>query len=148
MEKEIWLIFYRKNTKKPTIFYEDALDEALCFGWIDGKLKKLDKERYMIRFTPRRPKSQWSANNVARYRKLLKEGLVTNAGREAFGEKAFVYTSRSNRPGAIDWHLAHKMPKNPTQEERITWHIEHQKYCGCRPIPQKLIGIIGKRGQL
>ena len=80
-KKEIWLIQYKKATKKPSINYVDAVEEALCFGWIDGLEKSMDTERYALRFSPRRPKSNWTNTNKERARKLIAEGKMTEAGR-------------------------------------------------------------------
>ena len=79
-EDGIWLIFFRKEVGKPTIEYESAVEEALCFGWIDSIIKKLDDERYVRKFTPRRDKSQWSESNRKRVRKLMRQGLMTKSG--------------------------------------------------------------------
>lgn len=79
--KEIWLIQYKKATKKPSIKYVDAVEEALCFGWIDGLEKSMDAERYALRFSPRRPKSNWTNTNKDRARRLIAEGRMTPAGR-------------------------------------------------------------------
>ena len=68
-EKEIWVVFYKKHTGKPTLPYDDVVEEALCFGWIDGLLKRVDDEKYIVRCTPRRPKSVWSELNKKRARK-------------------------------------------------------------------------------
>ena len=62
-EKEVWLVYYRKEAEKPRIPYNDAVEEALCFGWIDSINKKLDEERNVQRFSPRRPKSEYSQTN-------------------------------------------------------------------------------------
>lgn len=83
-EKEIWLIYYKKSTGKPTIEYNDAVEEALCFGWIDGIEKGIDEERFAGRFTPRRPKSNWSDSNKERMKKLIKTGEMTKAGLAVF----------------------------------------------------------------
>ena len=80
-KKEIWLIQYKKATKKPSIKYVDAVEEALCFGWIDGLEKSMDAERYALRFSPRRPKSNWTNTNKDRARRLIAEGRMTPAGR-------------------------------------------------------------------
>jgi len=82
--KEIWLIYPKKHSGKVRIPYGDAVEEALCFGWIDGQTGKLDGERYVQRFTPRRPSSRWSAINIGRVRKLIAAGKMTAAGLEAF----------------------------------------------------------------
>lgn len=137
-KSEIWLVFYKKSSGKQTVSYRQALDEALCFGWIDGIEKSIDNERYALRFTLRRNISKWSEYNVKRFEELLKKGVVTNAGKLAYKNKGEVYTAHSMTKEAVAWHLAHKMPKNPTLEERLAWHREHKKHCGCRPIPKSL----------
>lgn len=78
--KEIWLIAYRRRSDKPSVPYLDAVEEALCFGWIDGIAKKLDAERTAQRFTPRRPKSNWTELNKERARRLIASGQMTAAG--------------------------------------------------------------------
>ena len=79
-EAEVWLIFYKKETSKPTIGYEDAVEEALCFGWIDSIIKKIDDARYARKFTPRKDNSKWSALNKKRANKMIKEGRMTDVG--------------------------------------------------------------------
>ena len=79
--KEIWLIQYKKFTQKPSIPYVDAVEEAICFGWIDGFEKGMDDQRYAKRFTPRRQKSLWTDTNIERARKMIEEGKMTEAGR-------------------------------------------------------------------
>lgn len=79
-EKGIWLIYYKKHTGKPRVPYNEAVEEALCFGWIDSTVKRIDDERYMQQFTPRKPKSNWSHSNKKRVEKLIQEGKMTNAG--------------------------------------------------------------------
>lgn len=76
----IWLIYYKKPSGKPRIPYNDAVEEALCFGWIDGKIKRVNDDYYIQWFTPRRPGSRWSALNIARAQKLTKEGRMTPEG--------------------------------------------------------------------
>src|SRR5918999_6552667 len=79
-EKEVWLIYYKKHTNQPRIPYDDAVEEALCFGWIDSIVQKIDEERYAQKFTPRRNSSNWSESNRRRLRGLLKAGKMTPAG--------------------------------------------------------------------
>jgi len=81
-KKEIWLVFHAKNTQKPSLPYRHAVEEALCFGWIDGISKKIDGERRVQRFTPRRPKSHWTELNKERARRLIESGKMTEAGRQ------------------------------------------------------------------
>jgi uncharacterized protein YdeI (YjbR/CyaY-like superfamily) len=78
--KEIWLVYYKKTSGKPGISYEESVLEGLAYGWIEGQNKSIDTETYAARFTPRRPKSNWSASNLARARKLLAEGRMAEPG--------------------------------------------------------------------
>lgn len=76
----IWLVFAKKHTGLPTLSYEDAVLEALCFGWIDSLMKSIDDRFHMQMFTPRKPKSAWSVTNKARLAKLMKAGVMAPAG--------------------------------------------------------------------
>jgi len=80
----VWLVHYKRETGRPQIEYEAAVEEAICFGWIDGKIRKLDQERYARLFTPRKPKSTWSRINIGRARKMTQEGKMTAAGAAVF----------------------------------------------------------------
>jgi uncharacterized protein YdeI (YjbR/CyaY-like superfamily) len=80
-ESEIWLVFHKVHTGRPTIAYKDALDEALCFGWIDSLIKRLDDERYARKFTPRKADSRWSTVNRKRYAALQASGRLMPAGK-------------------------------------------------------------------
>jgi uncharacterized protein YdeI (YjbR/CyaY-like superfamily) len=82
-EKEIWLVFYKKASGKPRLPYNYAVEEALCFGWIDSIAKKVDEESFAQRFTPRRSGSPISEMNKERVRRLLKKKLMTKAGLDA-----------------------------------------------------------------
>ena len=79
-KKEIWLIYYKKTSGKTGITYEESVEEALCFGWIDGAIKGIDGDTYAGRFTPRRAKSPWSESNRVRVARLLRDGKMTEAG--------------------------------------------------------------------
>ena len=83
-ETEVLVGFYKKATGRPSITWPEAVDQALCFGWIDGVRRRIDDETYAIRFTPRRPTSKWSAVNARRMQELEEAGLVHPAGRVAF----------------------------------------------------------------
>ena len=75
-EKEIWLVYYKKATGKPRIEYNDAVEEALCFGWIDSTVRKLDEERFAQKFSRRNPKTAYSQSNKERLSKLIAEGRI------------------------------------------------------------------------
>jgi uncharacterized protein YdeI (YjbR/CyaY-like superfamily) len=81
---ELWVGMYKKSTGKVSITWPEAVDEALCFGWIDGIRKSLTDESYMNRFTPRKARSNWSAINIARVKELTEQGRMTPAGLAAF----------------------------------------------------------------
>src|SRR5919206_1474760 len=80
-EREVWLVYYKKHTGRPRVPYDDAVEEALCFGWIDSLVKTLDADRYIQKFTPRVNARKWSRSNLERVKKLLREGRMTEAGR-------------------------------------------------------------------
>jgi len=75
-EKEIWLVYYRKESGKPRIAYNDAVEEALCFGWIDSIIRTIDDESFAQRFSPRKPKSRYSQANKERLKALIEQGKV------------------------------------------------------------------------
>jgi uncharacterized protein YdeI (YjbR/CyaY-like superfamily) len=79
-KREIWLIYYKQGTGKPRVAYGEAVEEALCYGWIDTTVKTIDAERYAQRFTPRKPGSNWSTSNLIRIERLVAAGLMTPAG--------------------------------------------------------------------
>ncbi|HSE63154.1 MAG TPA: YdeI/OmpD-associated family protein [Thermoanaerobaculia bacterium] len=79
-ESEIWLVYNKKQSGRPRVAYAEAVEEALCFGWIDGITKPMDENRYAQRFTPRREKSNWSPLNRQRFARLVNEGRMTPAG--------------------------------------------------------------------
>jgi len=93
---EVWLVCYRKDSGRPRVEYGEAVEEAICFGWIDSKVKKLDEERFAQLFTPRKPKSKWSPSNIARAKRMIQEGKMTPAGLKVF-------------------HPSNKTPSLPTQ---------------------------------
>ncbi len=76
----VWLVYYKQDTNRPSLSYEDSVREALCFGWIDSIIKKIDEAKYVRKFTPRSPGSDWSLSNKRRIAKLIEAGLMTQAG--------------------------------------------------------------------
>ena len=92
--------FHKKSSGNPSVTYPKAVDEALCFGWIDGVRKSVNTDSYRVRFTPRKPKSQWSAVNIRRARQLVDSGRMQAAGLKAFEgaaaqSRAYSYEQRS-----------------------------------------------------
>jgi len=78
LEKEVWLVYYKKHTGKPRIPYNDAVEEALCFGWIDSTVRRIDEDRFAQRFSLRNPKTPYSQANKERLRELVKQGKVVD----------------------------------------------------------------------
>lgn len=95
-EKEIWLVYYKKGSARPRIAYNDAVEEALCFGWIDSTIRTIDDKRFAQRFSPRKPKSSYSPANKERLKSLLKKKKLIKEVRETLGDvldEAFVIPS-------------------------------------------------------
>lgn len=93
-EKEIWLVYYKKETGKPRIGYNEAVEQALCFGWIDSIVRSLDEDRTVQRFSPRKPGSGYSQQNIERLRHLVAQGLVMEEVVSSLGdllEREFVF---------------------------------------------------------
>jgi uncharacterized protein YdeI (YjbR/CyaY-like superfamily) len=81
---EIWVGLYKKGASKSGITMQEALDQALCYGWIDTKGMRIDDERWKVRFVPRRPNSNWSERNIARVEELIADGLMQEPGLRAY----------------------------------------------------------------
>src|SRR3989449_450609 len=106
---EIWLIYYKKQSGKPRIPYNHAVEEALCYGWIDSLLKPIDADRYTQRFSPRRPTSRLSAMNRERVRRLIASGRMTRFGLESI-KHAFDH-KRDAKP-RLKWAIPLEAPEN------------------------------------
>ena len=134
---ELWVGFYRKGCGKTGATYQDVLDQALCFGWIDGVRKKIDDESYTNRFSPRRPRSIWSLVNIRRVGELKKHGLMAEPGLEAFKardlRRSGMY-SFENRPKVLPPDLARTFKSNtaawtfweaqpPGYRRMMTWFV-------------------------
>ena len=139
-EAEVWLVFYKRQTGVASIAYEDALDEALCFGWVDSLVKRLDDRRYAIKYTPRKPDSRWSDKNRRKYAALKASGRLQPAGIErpptgrGYGPRparlplpaklpAYIQAALSKRPAA----LRHFEALPPSQRRRYFAWIESAK---------------------
>jgi uncharacterized protein YdeI (YjbR/CyaY-like superfamily) len=137
MTRELWVGFYRKSSGRPSITWQESVDEALCFGWIDGIRKRVDEISYKIRFTPRRRGSIWSAINTQRARELAKQKRMQPAGLKAFvariGYKSGIY-SYEQRPQELVDPYARMLKKNkvawdffqaqpPSYRKMMSWWI-------------------------
>jgi uncharacterized protein YdeI (YjbR/CyaY-like superfamily) len=78
----VWLVFWKKHTGMPCLSYDDAVEEALCYGWVDSLVRRVDEDRYAQKFTPRKPDSAWSTSNRERYAALKSRGLLAAPGRK------------------------------------------------------------------
>ena len=118
---DVWVGYYKKASGHPGITYHESLDEALCFGWIDGIRKSIDGERYMNRFTPRRPDSNWSLVNVGKVEALIAAGRMQPAGLAAYeardAKKTGVY-SFENRPVSLTPELEARFRK-----QAVAWRF-------------------------
>ena len=137
----VWLRFYKKGHGE-SIRHAEALDEALCFGWIDGQAKPYDEDSYLQKFTPRRARSLWSKRNIEHVERLTREGRITPAGQaeidaaRADGRLDRAYDSPSNAQVPADFIAAlEKLPKaksffetlNKTNRYAITWRLQTAK---------------------
>ncbi|MEP6569540.1 MAG: YdeI/OmpD-associated family protein [Acidobacteriota bacterium] len=115
-ETELWVGFYKKDSGKRSITWPQSVDEALCFGWIDGIRKSIDDLSYKIRFTPRKPRSTWSAVNIKRVGELSEQSLMQPAGLKAFAareeNRSGIY-SYEQRSAELPEQYAKKLKENP-----------------------------------
>jgi uncharacterized protein YdeI (YjbR/CyaY-like superfamily) len=110
---ELVVGFYKKGSGKPSVTWPEAVDQALCFGWIDGVRRSLDDERYTNRFTPRTPRSNWSARNIERANELIDLGLMHPAGLEAFEART------DERSGVYSYEQRHSVELDEAYERRF-----------------------------
>lgn len=120
-ETELLVGFYKVNSGKPSMTWSQSVDQALCFGWIDGVRKSIDNESYSIRFTPRRRSSIWSAINIQKVEELNKAGLMTPEGQKAFDlrteNKSRIY-SHEKEPAILEPNYESQFRMNP-----IAWEF-------------------------
>ena len=138
---ELWVAFYKKGSGRPSITWPESVDQALCFGWIDGIRKNIDEVSYKIRFTPRRPRSVWSAINIRRVEELQRLGLMAPAGLAAFAarleNRSGIYSYEQRKP-ELDPPYQAVMKKNkkawafwesqpPSYRKMMSWWIVSAK---------------------
>ena len=140
-EDFLWVGFYKKDTGEPSVTWPESVDEALVVGWIDGIRKRLDKDSYVIRFTPRRPRSIWSAINIARVAVLTAEKRMRPAGAKAFAARLpnksgiYSYEQRPQRLPAPYAGMVGKYPQAaafleaqpPSYQKLVAWWIVSAK---------------------
>jgi uncharacterized protein YdeI (YjbR/CyaY-like superfamily) len=98
---EVWIGYYKKATEKESINWEESVEEALCFGWIDGIRKSIDEESYKIRFTPRKQNSNWSLKNIKTIETLINNGLVKQVGLDTYTRR------KADRTGVYSFEQEH-----------------------------------------
>ena len=139
--KELWVGFYKKDTGKPSIDWPESVDEALCFGWIDGIRKSIDEDSFKIRFTPRRPGSIWSAVNTRNVDRLIKEKKMHPAGLKAYEQRkenrSGIYSYEQRSPELVEpytkefklhkaaWKFFQAQP--PSYRKMMNWFIVSAK---------------------
>ena len=139
--KELWVGFRKKHSGEPSITWPESVDEALCFGWIDGIRKRIDGESYMIRFTPRKTSSVWSAINVRNAERLIKEKRMQPAGLKAFAARkeyrSGIYSYEQRSPELVEpysavfkhnkaaWKFFQAQP--PSYRKMMNWYIVSAK---------------------
>ena len=139
--KELWVGFYKKNSGKPSLAWPESVDEALCFGWIDGLRKNVDADSYKIRFSPRKPASIWSAVNIRNVERLSKEKRMQLAGLKAFAARkeyrSGIYSYEQRSPELVEPYLG-KLKRNkaawkffaaqpPSYRKMMNWWIVSAK---------------------
>jgi uncharacterized protein YdeI (YjbR/CyaY-like superfamily) len=125
-ESELWVGYYKKDSGKPSITWPQSVDEALCFGWIDGIRKSIDDVSYMIRFTPRKPRSIWSAVNIKRANELQEQELMQPAGLKAFSAR------EENRSGIYSYEQ--RSPELPAKyAKRLKQNSAAAKFFQAQP---------------
>lgn len=110
---EVWVIFYKKHTGVPCPSYNESVEEALCFGWVDNLIKSLDEERYMRRFMPRKDNLKWSQLNISRMQKLKKEGRLEEAGLRTFSEAVEPLLQPAKRSLQIPGYIEEQLTLHP-----------------------------------
>jgi uncharacterized protein YdeI (YjbR/CyaY-like superfamily) len=139
--QELWVGYHKKNSRQPSMIWPESVDEALCFGWIDGIRKSVDDLRYTIRFSPRRRGSIWSAVNIKRARELSDKGLMEPAGMAAFNARKenksgiYSYEQRSTnldvpyekklKQNKVAWDFFYAQP--PSYRKAVGWWIVSAK---------------------
>jgi len=123
LEAEAWLVINKKHAPKPGVFYEEAVEEAVCYGWIDGLTKSLDSETYVIRFTPRRANSIWSMSNRERVARMIEQGRMTEAGmarvREAMANGQWEEAENRKKASDLPAELTQRLAEKPGIKEKF-----------------------------
>ena len=134
-ERELWIGYYKKASGKGGLVYKEALDEALCFGWIDGVVKRVDDSCYMQRWTPRKPSSNWSLVNTKRVGELTRLGLMAEPGLKAFRE-------RNPKKTGVYLYERKEVPLAPEYERRFKANTRAWTFFQAQPPGYKRLMIL------
>lgn len=128
---ELWVGFYKKDSGRPSLTWPQSVDEALCVGWIDGLRKTIDAQSYRIRFTPRKPTSNWSAVNIGRVKELTRQGRMRSAGLQAFElrleRKSGIYAYENRNSAVLSKSAEQKFRSRP-----VAWEFFQRQPAGYR----------------
>jgi|SRR6185295_3106454 len=157
---EIWLVFYKQHTGTLSVAYLDAVDEALCYGWIDSLVRRLDEDRYARKFTPRKSNSKWSDINRKRYAELAKAGRLAPAGKARSPETGGRYDGRPAMPAKAPGYITRAIKATPgawgffqtltPKQQRYAWgwiHLAKQQQTRERRL-REVIGVLSKKQKL
>jgi len=134
-EKELLVGFYRKGSGRPSITWPESVDQALCFGWIDGVRRGVDDESYTIRFTPRKARSNWSAVNIRRVQELTEAGLMQPAGLRAFEART------DDRSAVYSYEQRHEATLDADQEKQFRANKQAWKFFQAQPPGYRQLAI-------
>jgi uncharacterized protein YdeI (YjbR/CyaY-like superfamily) len=126
-ESEVYVGMYKAHTGKPSMTWSEAVDQALCFGWIDGRANRIDEDSWMQRFTPRRAGSNWSKVNIEKVAKLKEAGLMRPAGLKAFEAR------KDEKSGVYSFEQRHEAKLTEEYEQRLRANPAAWKYWEARP---------------
>jgi uncharacterized protein YdeI (YjbR/CyaY-like superfamily) len=157
---EIWLVFHKQHTGTTSVGYMEALDEALCYGWIDSLVRRLDEDRYARKFTPRKSNSKWSDINRKRYAELAKAGRLAPAGKARSPETGGRYDARLAMPEKTPPYITKALKAKPTawgffqtltpKQQRYAWgwvHLAKQDETRRRRL-EEVIRLLSKKQKL
>lgn len=123
--EELWVGYYKKDSGKPSMDWPESVDQALCFGWIDGRREKVDDDSYMNRFTPRKPTSRWSAVNIKKVEALIEKGLMHPAGLAAFEKRT--------AEGSYSYEERNEAALNEAEERELRTNPKAWEYFQAQP---------------
>jgi len=132
LKTEAWLVFYKKETGIPTLDYNSAVEEALCFGWIDSIIRRIDEEKYMRKFTPRKAGAVWSPSNLNRVKKLMEEGRMAAPGLQKVEAAKKAGLFKPHQPPVLDFtapaEFLEALEREPEAKKYFnTLSMSHQK---------------------